>query len=53
MRIDANLLIPGRGAPVRDGCVVLDGLTIAYAGPEAGAPDTPGDGAPADLRSLE
>ncbi len=38
-RIEANLLIPGRGAPIRDGVVVLDGATIAYAGPAAGAPD--------------
>jgi imidazolonepropionase-like amidohydrolase len=37
-RIEADLLIPGRGDPVRDGVVVLDGGTIAYAGPAAGAP---------------
>lgn len=43
MRIDADLLIPGRGEPVRDGTVVLDGARIAYAGPRAGAP--PGGGA--------
>ncbi|HEX8006955.1 MAG TPA: amidohydrolase family protein, partial [Trebonia sp.] len=41
-RIAASLLIPGRGAPVRDGVVVLDGATISYAGPAAEAPDTPG-----------
>jgi len=39
-RIEAGLLIPGRGEPVRDGVVVLDGATIAYAGPSANAPDT-------------
>jgi imidazolonepropionase-like amidohydrolase len=39
-RIEAALLIPGRGEPVRDGVVVLDGATIAYAGPAATAPET-------------
>lgn len=37
-RIEAELLIPGRGEPVRDAVVVLDGATIGYAGPAAGAP---------------
>jgi imidazolonepropionase-like amidohydrolase len=37
-RIEADLLIPGRGAPVRDGVIVIDGPLIAYAGPRAGAP---------------
>lgn len=41
-RIEANLLIPGRGAPMRDGVVVLDGTAISYAGPAAEAPETPG-----------
>jgi imidazolonepropionase-like amidohydrolase len=41
-RIEAGLLIPGRGEPVRDGVVVLDGATIAYAGPAATAPETSG-----------
>jgi imidazolonepropionase-like amidohydrolase len=41
-RIHADLLIPGRGEPVRDGVVVLDETQISYAGPAAGAPDTPG-----------
>jgi imidazolonepropionase-like amidohydrolase len=41
-RITADLLIPGRGHPVRDGVVVLDGGQISYAGPAAEAPDTPG-----------
>jgi imidazolonepropionase-like amidohydrolase len=40
-RIEAETLIPGRGDPVRDGVVVLDGPTITYAGPAAGAPETP------------
>jgi len=41
-RIEADLLIPGRGEPVRDGVLVTDGDTIGYAGPRAVAPDTPG-----------
>jgi imidazolonepropionase-like amidohydrolase len=41
-RIEAELLIPGRGEPVRDGVVVLDGPRITYAGSAAGAPQTPG-----------
>ncbi|MFT4745460.1 MAG: imidazolonepropionase-like amidohydrolase, partial [Nitriliruptoraceae bacterium] len=40
-RIQARQLIPGRGAPITDGVVVLDGETITYAGPATGAPDTP------------
>jgi len=44
-RITADLLIPGRGDPVRDGVVVLDGARISYAGPAGRAPDTPGAGA--------
>jgi imidazolonepropionase-like amidohydrolase len=41
-RIEAGLLIPGRGSPVHDGVVVLDGPLISYAGPAAVAPATPG-----------
>jgi len=37
-RIEADVLIPGAGDPIRNGCVVLDGRTIAYAGPIEGAP---------------
>ena len=40
-RIEADLLIPGRGEPVSDGVVVLDGDRIGYAGPAADAPQTP------------
>jgi len=40
-RIEADLLIPGRGEPVSDGVVVLDGDRIAYAGAAADAPQTP------------
>jgi imidazolonepropionase-like amidohydrolase len=41
-RIEAELLLPGDSAPVRDGVVVVDDETISYAGPAADAPDTPG-----------
>ena len=41
-RIEAELLIPGRGEPVLGGVVVLDGARIRYAGPAAMAPPTPG-----------
>lgn len=41
-RIEADLLIPGRGDPVSDAVVVLDDVSISYAGPATGAPDTPG-----------
>ena len=41
-RIEAELLIPGRGGPVSDGVVVLDGARIGYAGPAGVAPATPG-----------
>jgi imidazolonepropionase-like amidohydrolase len=40
-RIEAQLLLPGDGEPVTDAVVVLDGPVISYAGPAAGAPDTP------------
>ena len=43
-RIEAELLIPGRGDPVPDGVVLLDGTRISYAGPAGTAPDTPGVG---------
>jgi imidazolonepropionase-like amidohydrolase len=36
--IAAEVLIPGRGEPIRDGVVVLDGRVIAYAGAADGAP---------------
>jgi imidazolonepropionase-like amidohydrolase len=40
-RIEAELLIPGHGDPIRDGVVLLDGAEISYAGPAAVAPQTP------------
>lgn len=41
VRIEADLLIPGREEPVESGTVILDGDQIAYAGSSAGAPATP------------
>jgi imidazolonepropionase-like amidohydrolase len=40
-RIEAGLLIPGSGAPVSNGVVVLDGPVITYAGAADSAPPTP------------
>jgi imidazolonepropionase-like amidohydrolase len=39
-RIEADLLIPGRGDPVRGGVVLLDGSRISYAGLAATAPES-------------
>ncbi len=41
-RIEATQLIPGRGQPVADAVVLIDGEEIGYAGPSAGAPPAPG-----------
>jgi imidazolonepropionase-like amidohydrolase len=41
-RIEAGVLIPGRGEPISGGVLVLDGGTISYAGPASRAPQTPG-----------
>jgi imidazolonepropionase-like amidohydrolase len=41
VRIEAELLIPGRGDPIDRGTVVLEGDTIVFAGPSDSAPDTP------------
>jgi imidazolonepropionase-like amidohydrolase len=42
VRIEADLLIPGRGDPIAGGTVILEGSTIMFAGPSSAAPDTPG-----------
>ncbi|HEY0637142.1 MAG TPA: amidohydrolase family protein [Pseudonocardiaceae bacterium] len=41
-RIEADLLIPGRGEPVSGGVLLMDGPEIRYAGPAATAPESPG-----------
>ena len=41
-RIKADWLIPGRGDPVSDGCVVIERGEIVYAGDESGAPAAAG-----------
>jgi imidazolonepropionase-like amidohydrolase len=38
VRIEADLLIPGRGEPIADAAVITDGGLITYAGPAASAP---------------
>ncbi len=44
LRIDADVLVPGRGDVVADGSVLVDGRTILYAGPAASAPaPSPGE----------
>lgn len=40
-RIDADLLIPGRGNPTENGTVIIEGGAITYAGPSGDAPETP------------
>lgn len=42
MRIEADVLVPGRGDPVRDAVVIVDGARISYAGSREGAPDSCG-----------
>lgn len=41
IRIEADLLIPGRGSPINNGVVVLDDTEITYCGPGDQAPTTP------------
>ena len=41
-RIEADVLIPGHGDVVKNGCVVFDGATISYAGPIESAPKASG-----------
>lgn len=41
-RIDADLLIPGRGDPITNGVIITEGNTITYAGPATAAPESVG-----------
>lgn len=50
-RIEADVLLPGRGAPVERGVVVMDGGHITYAGPAAGAPPV-GDAQVTEARTV-
>ena len=43
LRIDADLLIPGRGDPIHHGTVIAEGSEIIYAGITAGVPDDAGE----------
>ena len=43
LRIDADLLIPGRGTPILKGTVIAEGSQITYAGPTSGVSDDAGD----------
>jgi imidazolonepropionase-like amidohydrolase len=40
-RIEAELLVPGSGAPVAAGVVIIEGAKISFAGPAREAPATP------------
>ena len=40
-RVDADLLIPGEGAPIANASVVFDGPTITYVGATSAAPEAP------------
>src|SRR3989442_12506595 len=42
LRIETDVLIPGRGDPIQNVALVVDGTTIAYAGPIEGAPSAAG-----------
>ncbi len=39
IKINADLLIPGRGVPIDNGAVVMDGGAITFAGPQSEAPN--------------
>jgi imidazolonepropionase-like amidohydrolase len=41
IRIEAEVLVPGRGDPIPKGCLILDDGRIGYAGPSSAAPATP------------
>lgn len=41
LRVQAEVLIPGKGEPVENGVMVAEGATITFAGPADDAPPTP------------
>ena len=43
LRIDADLLIPGRGTPIPHDTVIAQGSQIIYAGPRSGVPADAGE----------
>ena len=47
MRIDADIVIPGRGEPIPNGSVVTSGGTITFVGPSSKAPGEPSASYPA------
>jgi imidazolonepropionase-like amidohydrolase len=51
-RIDADILIPGRGEPLRDASVVMDSGKINYVGPSSAAPGTPSGRVPVVMPGL-
>ncbi|MCI4371887.1 MAG: amidohydrolase family protein, partial [Thermoplasmata archaeon] len=51
-RIEADLLIPGAGDPIKNGCVIFDGGTISFAGPIESAPKTPKGAAAVSVPAL-
>ena len=43
LRIDGDVLIPGRGEPIADGALIIEGARIAYAGKRSDAPTSAGE----------
>lgn len=41
IRVNADLLVPGKGEPIADGVLISEGDRIVYAGPRSSAPATP------------
>lgn len=52
MRVDADVVIPGRGEPIPSGAVVIEGDRIAFVGGQDGAPGEPSVHVPALLPGL-
>jgi len=43
LRIDGDVLIPGRGEPIADGALIIEGARITYAGKRSDAPTSAGE----------